>query len=249
MSLKYYAEENNRHQDVLVVKWTFQQCKEATNLLCDHYGLPRIVVKLRSGGRSSSYNTGSRRIRYLPSMLNPLTVAHEFAHYRDHMFRIKERDDRNNKVRIAATDQFGFYQSPFKLVGIDCKTRWHGIRHRMYTDQAVAFVKTLSFYVPAKVTRMETIRTAAEAEAAAVKAATTYEYRFVRRTAQFTAAVFAPFVDVVAAAFAALPEYCTCPKCHLSKSKRDFGMRIMARDPVTKVPTKAVRQSYCQECR
>ncbi len=263
MAIKYYAEEDARHKEVLAITWTFEQCKEATDALCDKFNLPRLPIKLRSGGRSSSYNyklrkdkkTGkmvmTRVIRYLPSMLNPLTVAHEFAHYRDHMFRIKERDDRNEAIKKSVTDRHGFLTGIYKPVGIDNKTRWHGIRHLGYTDVAIKHLQTLAFYVPMRTTRLETIkavqdqRLTEELRAMGVTIPITPE--MLVEAAAIKNSVIAN--DPVKAAFNALPAFLSCPKCQCEKHKAEFGVRVMSRDPVTKLPVKVVRQSYCRGCR
>ncbi len=57
-----------------------------------------------------------------------------------------------------------------------------------------------------------------------------------------------PIVDLVAAAFNALPAELTCPKCHLTKPKEVFGTRVTKKDAEGK-PLKVVRQSYCKGCR
>ncbi len=220
--LKYYTEENARHQEVQAVNWTLQQCHDGTDALCDAFQLPRIPVFLAGTKKNKSwYSTEFKQIHYHPSMLNPLTVAHEFAHYRDHMFRLAERDEKNSKIKLLSVAQ------PLRfmvLARIDTKTRWHGVRHLQYTDQAVAVLQKLPFYVPFRVTRMEAIVAGA------------FQY-------------YTTNLNPVEAAFNALPEVLHCPKCSCDKVKAQFGVRVMARDPATNQPIKIVRQSYCRGCR
>lgn len=58
----------------------------------------------------------------------------------------------------------------------------------------------------------------------------------------------AKVLSVVESAFAALPELHICPRCDQLKSKTEFGMRVVKKD-VNGSPLKAVRQSYCRDCR
>ena len=53
---------------------------------------------------------------------------------------------------------------------------------------------------------------------------------------------------LLAAAYRKLPARVKCPKCGKTRSKDQFGLRVMARDAKS-VPTKISRQSYCKECR
>lgn len=55
-------------------------------------------------------------------------------------------------------------------------------------------------------------------------------------------------VDVREAAFAALPESLHCPRCNCSKHKAQFGVRVVKKDAAG-APVKAIRQSYCRDCR
>lgn len=58
----------------------------------------------------------------------------------------------------------------------------------------------------------------------------------------------APVKSVVEAAYEALSEFHTCPRCLRKKSKGEFGMRVVQKDEQGR-PVKAIRQSYCRECR
>ena len=48
--------------------------------------------------------------------------------------------------------------------------------------------------------------------------------------------------------FAALPAKARCTKCHHSRDKAHFGLRIMAKSPKGE-PTRIARQSWCNRCR
>lgn len=51
-----------------------------------------------------------------------------------------------------------------------------------------------------------------------------------------------------AAAMQSLPKRVRCPKCGRVRSREDFGLRVMSRDPAG-LPTRISRQSYCKDCR
>jgi hypothetical protein len=55
-------------------------------------------------------------------------------------------------------------------------------------------------------------------------------------------------MQIVKAAFAALPQRLTCPKCKQTRLKEMFGMRVMKRDSKG-IPTRVIRQSHCRDCR
>lgn len=48
--------------------------------------------------------------------------------------------------------------------------------------------------------------------------------------------------------YAALPDKCRCPRCHKSREKSAFGLRVMSKGPDGK-PTRIARQSHCNRCR
>lgn len=56
------------------------------------------------------------------------------------------------------------------------------------------------------------------------------------------------FTDVRTAAYNALPAELTCPCCQATKSKAEFGVRVVKKDEAGN-PLKAVRQSRCRSCR
>lgn len=217
--LKYYAAENARHRDVLAVQWTFKECKEAVGALCFHLKLPQIPVKLRTAKkRKSWYSLRDRSLTLHEAMLTPLIVAHEVAHYQDHMYRLAERDRKNGRF------QADIASGKMQAFGIDKKTRWHGQRHLRMTDKAVAFVKTLPFYVPYKKSRMSILKGWRTA---------------IKNTTE----------NIIQAAYEKLTDQLHCPRCDQDKPKEAFGMRVMSRDAVTKLPTKVLAQSYCRKCR
>lgn len=127
--LRYYSRENSRHADAEKIKGTFDMAKAMTDALCKHFRVPKIKVKLfsrldpefkRLRKVQSWYRGGSKlmgreaQIVYHPTMLTPLTVAHEVAHYVD--------DVRAKQARVR-------------------RVRWHSAAHRALTDQGVAALK------------------------------------------------------------------------------------------------------------
>lgn len=121
--LQYYARENARHADTRNLKVDFAAAMEMTKALCQHFKVPVIPTKLFVKGGAgfkrmrqvkSWYAPAKGEIVYHPAMLNPLTVAHEVAHYVDHM-----------RCRAAKRSQ----------------GRVHCVRHRLITDTAVNFLK------------------------------------------------------------------------------------------------------------
>ncbi len=90
--------------------------------------------------------------------------------------------------------------------------------------------------------RIDMLKAAAEHVADTVDAAMQIEQRMAAEPALVT-------VDPVVAAFLALPAILRCPKCNTDKPKIEFGVRVMSRDAVTKLPIKIARQSYCRSCR
>lgn len=53
---------------------------------------------------------------------------------------------------------------------------------------------------------------------------------------------------LLAAAYEKLPARMPCPKCKKTRSKSQFGLRVMTRDS-RGIPMKTARQSYCVSCR
>jgi len=78
--------------------------------------------------KKSFYSAKTKSITYHEEMLNPLIVAHEFAHYADHRDRVQNL--------------------------VSFRVPWHGDRHLIRTNQAIDFIKTLPGYTPAKSNRM-----------------------------------------------------------------------------------------------
>lgn len=122
--LRYYSRENSRHADAEKIKGTFDMAKAMTDALCKHFRVPKIKVKLfsrqdpefkRLRKVQSWYKGGQKaKIVYHPTMLTPLTVAHEVAHYVD--------DVRSKQAKVR-------------------RVRWHSAVHRALTDQGVAAIK------------------------------------------------------------------------------------------------------------
>ena len=128
--LRYYSRENSRHADAEKIKGTFDMAKAMTEALCKHFRVPKIKVKLfdrkdpefaRIRKVQSWYRGGSKlfdrkpQIVYHPTMLTPLTVAHEVAHYID--------DVRSKQAKVR-------------------RVRFHSAAHRALTDQGVEAIKT-----------------------------------------------------------------------------------------------------------
>lgn len=122
--LKYYRDERARHPEMDSVKWNLQQMRDAVEAMCAEFGLPSLPVSMSTKKKLQSwYSTNTKAIWFHPQMLNPRTCAHEFAHYWDHMDRIKY------KVPMSA--------------------KWHGTRHLVRVEKAFAFIKKLPYYVTA----------------------------------------------------------------------------------------------------
>ncbi len=227
--LKYYVAERARHADVQAVTLTFPQCEQMIDMLCCHFGMPRIPVKLRTGGSTSHFIPPRRRyskrlkkvvdkgliIRMLPSMLQARTTCHEWAHYAHYL------DHKgSSKPRVI-----------------------HGEEHKAWMEKAVEFVKSTILYQQAKNAvsskRMDTLK---EIQGTVVA----YQFKIDKGLAADVNPVIP--VGPIQAAFDALPDALTCPKCAREKHKSHFGVRVMSRDAAN-VPTKIVRQSYCRSCR
>jgi len=140
--LKYYQQENVRHAVSKEISVDFKTAKAMTLDLCKIYNLPKLEVRLSSRrGRGRSWfgtRQGKPLIVLHRKMLNPLTMAHEFAHYRHQLAH-------NERCRKAG-----------KLV----KVRWHNKEHQKYTDEAVGVIKEHETYGRLFLSRLEKIKKA-----------------------------------------------------------------------------------------
>lgn len=134
--LKYYSRENERHADAEAVKVDFQTAVKMTKALCEHFKVPVLKVKLFDRTQKefkglrkvkSWYRGGSKamgrepEIVYHPTMLTPLTVAHEVGHYID--------DVRCKTAKIR-------------------RVRFHSAKHRRITDESVEVLKLHKLFSP-----------------------------------------------------------------------------------------------------
>lgn len=222
--LKYYADENQRHKDVVNRELSFSLCREMAMALFGFFQVPMIPVEIidrtkkrfQRVRRVRSWYQPRNAIRGLerhivlhPSMLNPLTVAHEVAHYIHDIDKTRRREE--HKLQDAKRGTYT--RLP--------KEKWHGRHHRIYTDRGVAFLKQKY------------------AERLAPVVSHTVKVDTASGTMQ---------ADLVAKFFAELPEWLHCPKCGFHQTKGNFGVRVMKRDAQGK-PIVLRRQSYCKGCR
>ena len=232
--LKYYADENLRHRVAESIKLSFKACEDLTKWLCRYFNLEPGKVSLvdRKNKRfsrikkvSSWYSAGTNEIVYHPSMLTPLTVAHEVAHYAHTMDR-----RRRYKEARAAADAAGKY---FRFR----KERWHGPEHRQFVERGVAALKTLP-------SLQKYFAETPEGEMARE------ELRLQQVLRDGLDPIAKPRNDgaLVQAFYETLPENLTCPCCKFHGHKMNFGVRVIKRD-ANGVPVKMRPQSYCKACR
>lgn len=148
---KYYAQENARHPDVKAAVVGFGVCQAIASSLFKYFKVPEIQVSLlpansRVRRTKSWYNAGSKwmapHIVLHRKMLNPLTVAHEVAHYvHDYAYRAK-------KEKIPTLP----------------RERWHGPQHQRYTDEAVEYLRGHQAYGSLFTTRLEKLKNATKGE-------------------------------------------------------------------------------------
>lgn len=124
--LKYYAKENLRHKDATTQKTNFKTCVAMANALFSHFNVPEIPIRavtkkdrIRSVKSWYRSKPDDRQIVLHPNMLDPLTVAHEVAHY-VHDMRFRAR-------KMAGSTR--------------PRGRWHGSEHRTYTDAGISKLK------------------------------------------------------------------------------------------------------------
>jgi hypothetical protein len=269
--LKYYADENRRHHIAESIKLSFTACAALTAWLCKHFNLETNKVTLldrktkrfsRVSKTKSWFSSGTNEIVYHPSMLNPLTVAHEVAHYAHNEDRkrrykeAKEKHDQRLKQEEARYQQESATYSELvkKLSPLEAerlptpqrprysyfrfpKEKWHGPEHRIFVERAVTALKTL----PALQ------RYFAETPEAAL-AREELKLQAVLRDGLDPVAVPRNDGDLVQKFFETLPEKLTCPCCKFHGHKMNFGVRVIERD-ASGVPVKMRAQSYCKSCR
>jgi hypothetical protein len=269
--LKYYADENRRHKVAESIKLSFTACADLTKWLCKHFSLEANKVTLldknskrfsRVKKTKSWYASGTHEIVYHPSMLNPLTVAHEVAHYAHdmdrkrryleaktkHDARMKQAEEQYQREMASYHEQIATL-TPWQaeLVAAPQKPRytyfrwhkekWHGPEHRQFVDRGIEALKTL----PALQRYFaETL----EGELARTDLA----FQEVLRNGLDPVAVPRNDGDVVQKFYESLPENLTCPCCKFHGHKMNFGVRVIKRD-ANGVPVKMRAQSYCKACR
>lgn len=243
--LKYYADENRRHHVAESIKLSFQACADLTKWLCEHFGLDPLQVSLldrkskrfsRIRKTKSWYSGGVKKeIVYDPSMLTPLTVAHEWAHYAHDVDRRKRYAEVKAKWEANKhyIDAFGNLRvRPFPMRA----EKWHGPEHRIFVEKAVQALKAL----PAL---QKYFAETPEGEMAREE----LKLQEVLRNGLDPIAK-PDHKEVVQKFFESLPEKLTCPCCSATLPKKNFGVRVMKRD-ANGMPVKMRAQSYCGACR
>lgn len=207
--LKYYDDEDRRHPLLNSTRLNFEQAVKLTDWLCERLGLEKLKVLLldrkvkqfsRVRKTKSWYSASRGEIVYHPSMLNPLTVVHEVAHYAHHMDH-KIRYDKAlawwsaNKEYIDTQGRLRRRKFPLS------KERSHGPEHLGWVERGVELLKAHP--------DLNAQLSPAEALAADI------EFDLSPTPQSF---------------FAALPDRLTCPCCKATLPKDRFGIRIMKRD-------------------
>lgn len=122
--LKYYSKQRSIHADSYAVKVDFATAQALAKDLFAHFDVPTIPVKLFTQGApefkrmraiKSWYSSNRKEIVLHPAMLTPATIAHEVAHYVDHIRAL--RAHRSLK-------------------------RWHHAGHASITANGINFLKT-----------------------------------------------------------------------------------------------------------
>lgn len=238
--LKYYADENRRHKIAEEVKLSFTACAALTAWLCKYFNLEVHSVTLldrkskrfsRVKKTKSWYASGTHEIVYHPSMLNPLTVAHEVAHYAHDMDRKRRFRETREKYDQAVKEGKNVRYFRFR------KEKWHGPEHRAFVEKGIAALKTL----PAL---QRYFAETPEGELARTDLA----FQEALRNGLDPVAVPRNDGDVVQKFYESLPENLTCPCCKFHGHKLNFGVRVIKRD-ANGVPVKMRAQSYCKACR
>jgi len=252
--LKYYQVENQRHALVESVKLDFEAIKRLNRVLFTHFGVEPITVTLldqntkrfsRVKKTKSWYSShGTKELVYHPSMLTPLTVAHEVAHYLHDLDRRKRYTEARAKWEAArreadANGRPFSYRFPMK------NEKWHGPEHRRFVDEGVEVLKKALPQYFAETPEAEVARDELKLQ----------ELLRTGTPAPVTTSVLVSTLvhtpdskDVVQKFFETLPEKLTCPCCKAHIPKQNFGVRVMKRD-ANGVPTKMRAQSWCRACR
>jgi len=252
--LKYYADENRRHKVAESIKLSFTTCAALTAWLCRHFGLEVIPVTLldkkskrfsRVKKTKSWYSSGriqadssrnGQEIVYHPTMLNPLTVAHEVAHYVHDMDRKKRYTE--IRAKWEATKEYTDFAGRLRIRPFPMrKEKWHGPEHRAFVEKGIDALKTLS--------------------SLQAYFAETPEGEMARESLKLehVLTVGVPSTDgkpknwnYLVAFLNTLERYRVCPKCKETCHVYNFGARVMKRN-AEGIPTIIRRQSYCKACR
>lgn len=222
--LRYYSRENVRHAEADQVKGDLDLAISMTRVLCRHFRVPTIKVKLFRKGSGefkrlrkvqSWYRPGSvvsgraPVIVYHPTMLSALTVAHEVGHYVD--------DTRCKQAKVR-------------------RVRWHSAQHRALVDQGVEALKTHHKF-----------RVLFDKGTSGVMARYDAAFKNVLVHGDSTELATAT-AKLINEFYAKLPEKLTCPCCNAHIPKQNFGVRVMKKD-AQGLPLVIRRQSYCKACR
>jgi hypothetical protein len=271
--LKYYADENRRHRLADSIKLSFEACVELTHWLCNQFGASNLTVSLidQKNKRFSKlrkvkswYSNGAKEIVYHPTMLSPLTVAHEVAHHLHHLDRNRRREEAQAKHSQQMKQEEERYQEEMlchhermaELTPIEAtlvsvpqkpklsyftfpKERWHGPEHRVFVDKAIEMLKV-----------RPDLKKYFDESPDGMMARNELQLQQVLRNGVPPAPVPAARsnTDIIKAFYDSLPEKLTCPCCKFHGHKMNFGVRVMKKD-ANGVPLKMRAQSYCKACR
>jgi hypothetical protein len=124
--LKYYDDEDNRHAAANRHCISEQQAVELIDYLCRKFKFQPIHVCFTKGVEYSYYLKDAwdqpKLICFEYSMLNTLTVAHEFAHYAHHVSYTRRAEA--FRLLRGANSSYG-------------RERAHGPQHRAWVDKAM----------------------------------------------------------------------------------------------------------------
>ena len=151
--LRAYDEEDDRHADFLHATCTAGEAMEGIRHLCEWKGLPVIPVQFRATkGVRSVYRPGDpngktersrqERIEIDITMMNWLTVVHEWSHYR-HWHDWTARRDAHQQTS----------HEPYRL------ERWHGPVFVRMVDEAVEYLRPWLLQRGVKLGNMEVTTT------------------------------------------------------------------------------------------
>lgn len=155
-NLKYYADERERYAEVRVERPTRAEILVSVPKLCRRFKLPEIRVEFTSGNRNSHYSCGDRHLRLNMDWADWRTVAHEMAHYMDHMdrkTRVAKLLAESRQVGVYARTQFEVLTTGATGTAVEAalarqkriakvqKRLWHGKVHARFTDRVFRYIQ------------------------------------------------------------------------------------------------------------